>query len=42
MIDHQAAARIGQAIADLDRVIDDLRTTQAQPGPGGPAGPGTD
>jgi PAS domain S-box-containing protein len=42
MIDHQAAARIGQAIADLDRVIDDLRTTQAQPGPGRPTGPGTD
>lgn len=42
MIDHQAAARIGQAIADLDRVIDDLRTTEAQPGSGRPAGLGTD
>lgn len=36
MIDQQAAARIGQAIADLDRVIDDLRTSQVQPGPGRP------
>lgn len=40
MIDHQAAARIGQTIADLDRVIDDLRTPQAQPRPGWPAEPG--
>jgi hypothetical protein len=42
LIDHQAAARIGQAIADLDRVIDDLRTTQAQPRPGRPAEAGAE
>ena len=36
IIDHQAATRIGQAIADLDHVIDELRTTHSQPDPGGP------
>jgi PAS domain S-box-containing protein len=36
IIDQQAAARIGQAVADLDRVIDDLRTSQIPPDPARP------
>jgi PAS domain S-box-containing protein len=36
IIDQQAAARIGQAITDLDHVIDDLRTSQIPPDPAGP------
>jgi PAS domain S-box-containing protein len=36
IIDRPAAARIGQAIADLDRVIDDLRAAQVQPDLAGP------
>jgi PAS domain S-box-containing protein len=39
IIDHQAATRIGQAITDLDHVIDDLRTSPAPPDPARSAGP---
>jgi hypothetical protein len=35
LIGEQAAARIGQAIADLDRVIEDLRAGPAEPGAAG-------
>jgi hypothetical protein len=42
IIDHQAATRIGQAIAGLDAVIHDLRAAPAQPDSPRPGEPGAD